>query len=213
VTDNILLAAREAGIVGYAAYGPPGSEGFFRRTMSPTIGLIAAWLPNFGDCLLHAVEEILARGHTAAVVLNSDSPTLPTAILVETAAVLARSGDHAVLGPSSDGGYYLLGLKAAHRRMFADIEWSTERVAAQTLDRAHEIKLDVHVLPVWYDVDDVDSLRRLHRELGRRGVSSCAAGYDPHHARHSAALLDRLQQNEQFMRRLEALGQVEQLDA
>ena len=90
------------------------------------------------------------------MVLNSDSPTLPTAFLVETAEMLARPGERAVLGPSSDGGYYLLGLKTAHRRLFDDIAWSTERVAEQTLERAREIGLDVHMLPVWYDVDDIE---------------------------------------------------------
>ena len=77
----------------------------------------------------------------------------------------------------SDGGYYLLGLKTAHRRLFEDIAWSTERVAAQTLERAREIGLDVHMLPVWYDVDDVEGLRRLHGELGsaRRSAPSCDA--------------------------------------
>ena len=53
-----------------------------------------------------------------------------------------------------------------HRRLFEDITWGTERVAAQTLERAREIKLDVHMLPPWYDVDDVEGLRRLHGELG-----------------------------------------------
>ena len=84
-----------------------------------------------------------------------------------------------MLGPSSDGGYYLLGLKAAHRRMFEDIAWSTERVAEQTLERAREIGLDVHILPAWYDVDDTDGLRRLNAELsGERtnaGVDALAA--------------------------------------
>jgi uncharacterized protein len=145
VADNLLLAARNAdrhgGIAGYAAYGPPGSEDFFSRTLPGGIGLIEAWRQNFGDCLLHTIEEIFARGHASAVVLNSDSPTLPTAFLVETAAALARPGDRAVLGPSSDGGYYLLGLKAAHRHMFEDIAWSTEKVAKQTLERAREIGL------------------------------------------------------------------------
>src|SRR6202142_2896583 len=55
VADNVLLAARnaapQAGISGYAAYGPPGSEEFFHRTLPRAIGLIGAWLPNFGDCL------------------------------------------------------------------------------------------------------------------------------------------------------------------
>ena len=70
-----------------------------------------------------------------------------------------------MLGPSSDGGYYLLGIKTAHRRLFEDITWSTERVAEQTRERAREIKLDVHMLPVWYDVDDAEGLRRLRSEV------------------------------------------------
>ncbi len=138
------------------------------ETLPAAIGLIGAWLPHFGECLFHTVREILARGHGSAVVLNADSPTLPTALLIETAAVLARPGDRAVLGPSTDGGYYLLGLKTAHRRMFEDIAWSTDSVAAQTLERAREIGLDVHSLPVWYDVDDMEGLSRLHGELSGR---------------------------------------------
>ena len=197
VADNVLLASRnatpEAGIAGYAAFGPPGTEDFFRRILPAAIGLIEAWLPNFGDCLLHTIEDIFARGHRSAVVLNSDSPTLPTGFLVETAEALARSGDRAVLGPSSDGGYYLLGLKAVHRRLFEDIAWSTERVAEQTLERAREIGLDVHRLPVWYDVDDAESLRRLQSELGRpEPLRHRRGGRDLHDAPHTAALLSRL---------------------
>jgi rSAM/selenodomain-associated transferase 1 len=223
VADNVLLAARDCdrpsggigGIAGYAAYGPPGSEDFFRRTLPGGIGLIEAWRQNFGDCLLHTIEQIFARGHASAVVLNSDSPTLPTAFLVETAAALARPGDRAVLGPSSDGGYYLLGLKAAHRHMFEHIAWSTEQVAKQTLERAHEIGLDVHRLPVWYDVDDVDGLRRLRAELSdrpdvrRRRLD----GNQPHHAGHTAALMNGLCRNHDFNRRAAALFEAEPLRA
>jgi rSAM/selenodomain-associated transferase 1 len=199
VTDNMLLAAGQAephaGIAAYAAYGPPGSEDFFRHNLSPAIGRIPAWLPNFGDCLYHTISEIFARGHAAAVVLNADSPTLPTALLNETAEALAQPGDRAVLGPSNDGGYYLLGLKATHRRMFDDIAWSTERVAEQTLERAREIELDVHLLPEWYDVDDIDCLRRLHGELCRAEPTSRptdARKLRPHRAHHTTALLSRL---------------------
>jgi uncharacterized protein len=203
VTGNMVLVAGEAAphasIAGYAAYGPPGAEEFFRRHLPPSIGLIEAWLPNFGDCLHRAIGEILARGHAAAVVLNADSPTLPTALLNETAEVLAQPGERAVLGPSSDGGYYLLGLKAAHRRMFEDIAWSTARVAEQTRARAREIGLDLHVLPTWYDVDDIETLRRLHAELCP-GVPAAvgpaapqrAVAPAPHYARHTAELLNRL---------------------
>jgi rSAM/selenodomain-associated transferase 1 len=216
VADNVLLAAHHAApnasIAAYAAYGPPGSEDFFLRHFGGSIGLIPAWLPNFGDCLYHTISEIFVRGHAAAVVLNADSPTLPTALLNETAEMLAQPGDRAVLGPSSDGGYYLLGLKVPHRHMFDNISWSTERVAEQTVDRAREIKLDVHLLPEWYDVDDVNCLRRLHGEIGRpRPVSlePDARRHQPHHARHTAALLDRLWPHGNFIRGAEHPVRVE----
>jgi uncharacterized protein len=218
VADNVLLAARlsapQAGIVGYAAYGPPGSEDFFHRTLPAAIGLIGAWLPNFGDCLLHTIGEIFARGHGSAVVLNADSPTLPTALLIETAEALARPGDRAVLGPSSDGGYYLLGLKAAHRHMFEDIAWSTERVAEQTLERAREINLEVQRLPVWYDVDDFDGLRRLHAELGEEDSEIqrlCA--HRPHYASQTAKLMNTLRRDHDFASRVDRHPQVEEMRA
>ena len=207
VAENLVLAdaqvraAQSAAIIGYAAFGPPGSTNFFRRILPASIGLIEAWLPNFGDCLFHTISEILSRGHQSAVVLNSDSPTLPTALLVETAEVLARPGDRAVLGPSTDGGYYLLGLKHAHTRMFQDITWSTERVAEQTLARAREIGLDVHRLPAWYDVDDVDALKRLDAEL--RGVdleTRRQVLQRPRFAAHTAKLMQQLARDRDLSR-------------
>jgi rSAM/selenodomain-associated transferase 1 len=204
VADNLVLAGRGANgaaIVGYAAYGPPGSADFFRRILPRSIGLIEAWLPNFGDCLFRTIREILARGHDSAVVLNADSPTLPTAFLVETAEVLARPGDRAVLGPSRDGGYYLLGLKFAHRRMFEDIAWSTERVAEQSLARAREIGLNVHMLPAWYDVDDIDGLRRLQIELRESDSKTPPQNWAaPHQAVQTAKLLNELARDRDFGR-------------
>jgi uncharacterized protein len=200
VAANLVAAGRQAEITGYMAFGPPGSEGFFERTLGRDIGLISAWRPNFGDCLLLAIEAMLARGHSAAVVLNSDSPTLPTPLLVETAEVLARPGDCAVLGPSTDGGYYLLGLKQAHRRMFEDITWSTERVAEQTLERAREIGLDVYILPAWYDVDDLQSLRMLQEEI--RGHGRVPRANVPAPALHTTALIDRLCRESDFLKRI-----------
>lgn len=191
VAANLVAAAREAPVVGFMAFGPPGSESFFETILPPGIGLIEAWLPDFGDCLFHAAATLLEAGYGAVCLLNSDSPTLPTRILVEAARVLAEPGDHAVLGASTDGGYYLLGLKAPHQRLFADIDWSTERVAAQTLARIRELGLPVHRLPVWYDVDDAEALRALHGELFE-GRSFAGAGSGKPCAEATAALMGRL---------------------
>jgi uncharacterized protein len=134
------------------------------------------------------------------VVLNSDSPTLPTSLLVETAHVLARPGERAVLGPALDGGYYLLGLKAKHHRLFEDIAWSTERVAQQTLERAAELKLPVHILPTWYDVDDVAGLKIMRAELFEG--QSFAPGLCPAQPRHTRALIQSLVETSDLEERL-----------
>jgi uncharacterized protein len=207
VADNIRAAADHTDIAGYMAYGPPGpdSVSFFRRTLPPDIGLLEAWHPYFGDCLFGAIEQLLGRGHAAAVVLNSDSPTLPTSLLIEAARILARPGDRAVLGPAIDGGYYLLGVKHAHRRLFEDVAWSTEHVARATLERAAEIGLRVHVLPAWYDVDDVEALRTLDSELREDAVFS--ASLHRHDALHSAELMRSLVADADLLGRLRVAGE------
>ena len=90
-----------------------------------------------------------------------------------------------VLGGSDDGGYYLIGIKQLHHRLFEKIDWSTERVFAQTLERAGEIRLPAELLPTWYDVDDAATLERLRREL----AAPETAGYD---AKHTRAYLESL---------------------
>jgi hypothetical protein len=172
MTENIALAARDVPIAGYVAYAPSGHESLFDGHLAVGTGLLLAdgspLMPSnvqgFGCCLLHAVLAMLARGHGSAVVLNSDSPTLPTGLLVRTAQALTADGDRVVLGPADDGGYYLLGMKAAHAHLFADIAWSTDCVAEATRTRAAALGLEVVELPPWYDVDDQDALGRLVEE-------------------------------------------------
>jgi len=169
ITANLTAASRQKPITGYIAYAPAGSESLFDGHIEPGTGLLLAdgatvnepGVDGFGRCLLDAIQGMLALGHGSAVVLNSDSPTLPTAFLVRTAQALATPGDRLVLGPADDGGYYLLGMKQAHAHLFADIAWSTDSVAATTCIRARELGLDVVELPTWYDVDDTASLSRL----------------------------------------------------
>jgi len=172
ITANLLQASGEVSISAYVAYGPAGAEQFFRDHLSAEVRLVECCLPDFGECLFKAITTLLERGHFAACVVNADSPTLPTRYLVEAANLLALPGDRAVLGPSTDGGYYFLGLKAPHRRLFEEIAWSTPSVAAQTRRRAAELELELISLEPWYDVDDGLSLRQLRIELGQRPPSS-----------------------------------------
>ena len=204
IANTLLAAASRAPIKGMMAFGPSGSEDFFTAMMLRDIDLFECWLPQFGDCLFSAISMVLSRGFTAAVVLNADSPTLPADFLVETAEVLARPGDCAALGPSSDGGYYLLGLKKPHRRLFEDIAWSTEHVAEQTIARAREIGLPIHVLPTWDDVDDRESLCMLHDELFAGRPLEASAQASPAH--FSRELMRRLFAEADLARRLGLAG-------
>jgi rSAM/selenodomain-associated transferase 1 len=182
---NILAAADTAPIEGYVAYSPAGSAAVFAPLLPTAIRLLPPRRIGLGDSLVDAAGDLLAAGYGAACLVNADSPTLPTAVLVEATRALAMPGDRVVLGPAADGGYYLIGLKHLHRRLFEDIAWSTEQVLRQTVERAAEIGLEIVTLPVWYDVDDIASLRRLVGELG----DSSRAGYE---APHTAAVLRRL---------------------
>jgi hypothetical protein len=165
IAGNILAAAESEPIAGYVAYSPLGSEPLFKALLPAAIELLAPRRTGLGDSLRDAASDLLAAGYQAVCLVNSDSPTLPTSVLATAARALACPGDRLVLGPAEDGGYYLIGLKRPHTRLFEGIAWSTERVLAQTLDRAAELGLETVTLPTWYDVDDAASLRRLCGEL------------------------------------------------
>jgi len=190
IAESVLTASAQTSIAGYMAFAPTQSRLFFEANVPREISLIEACYPDLGDCLLSAVTQLLQHGHRYAVLLNSDSPTLPVSLLVEAVAALAEPGDRAVLGPASDGGYYLIGLKQPHRRLFQDIAWSTEQVARQTLDRAAELDLPVQLLEQWYDVDDIGALKTLHAELFED--RPFAPNLRPSRARHTRDFIQSL---------------------
>lgn len=165
VAANIAEAARLVPIQGFAAYHPPGSQQFFDGLLPQGFRLLPPKEPTIGRSLFHAARDLLAAGYGSVCLVNADSPTLPTDLLVEAVQHLQRPGDRVVLGPAADGGYYLIGLKRFHPHLFAAIDWSTERVYRQTAARAGEIGLAVVRLREWYDVDDGASLAVLAREL------------------------------------------------
>jgi rSAM/selenodomain-associated transferase 1 len=163
--DTILSAAAFANISGWMAYAPAGSEAFFRTHLPPNIGLLETVAPTLGECLHQAAATLLCAGHDGVCLINSDSPTMPIGYLVAAATALAAPGDRIVLGPSTDGGYYLIGMKRPHLGIFQDIAWSTDQVLSQTLARAAALDLTVVHLPAWYDVDNAETLQLLIHEI------------------------------------------------
>jgi rSAM/selenodomain-associated transferase 1 len=189
IIGNLQSAGREADIAAYVAFGPAGSEPFFRDCLPDNVPLIECCLPRFGDCLYQAICALLQQGHAAACVLNSDSPTLPTRLLVQAARALAQPACDVVIGPSTDGGYYLLGIKHAHRRLFEDVDWSTARVLEQTQQRAAELRLSVTLLEPWYDVDDAATLSCLSADLAADTRGGTTGIYNAPYTRAALARL------------------------
>ncbi len=116
---------------------------------------------DLGERLFHALADA-AREAGSVMALGSDHPTLPLEIVHGAFLSVEQDADVA-LGPAEDGGYYLIALRAGAvaRRLFQDIDWSTDRVLTQTLERCRELGLNVELLPPASDVDTPDDLRRL----------------------------------------------------
>ena len=175
IAAAIEVATADGRARGIGVFTPVGEEAAFDGILPEQFQLVAQRGENFGDRLTFAIEDLLLLGFHSACLINSDSPTVPSQAFVEAVETLSAPGDRVVLGPSDDGGYYLIGVKKLHRQLFSNIDWSTERVLTQTLDRAAELQLAVHLLPKWYDVDDRATLRRLCDELfGKNGAGESA---------------------------------------
>jgi uncharacterized protein len=132
-----------------------------------------------GYVLHGATRALLRAGHDCVLLVNGDSPTLPPRLLVQAIETIRQPGDRMVLGPASDGGYYLIGLKQPHRHLFTHIAWGTETVARSTCERAAEIGLATTLLPEWYDVDNVETLRWLQDELSGGTTRFRDGGFAP----------------------------------
>jgi uncharacterized protein len=162
---NIAEIVAEGGAFGLVCYTPAGEEGAFKELLPDGFGLIVQRGDGFGERLAAAAKDILGCGFESVCLIDSDSPTLPGTVLRQAVDELMRPGDRMVIGPSDDGGYYLIGLKQTHVGVFEAIAWSTSTVYAETLERVNEAGLELVELPRWYDVDDTETLAVLEAEL------------------------------------------------
>lgn len=173
----ISRAADGGKALGVAVYTPAGSDAAYAKILPEEFVLVLQREGDFGERLLAATNDLLALGFEAVCLIDSDSPTVPDAVFSQAIEFLLQPEECAVLGPSDDGGYYLIGLNKPHRRLFERIDWSTEHVLEQTISAAGEINLKTRLLPVWYDVDDHATLARLCQELfGSNGTGATGSG-------------------------------------
>jgi rSAM/selenodomain-associated transferase 1 len=170
LSATIQSVADEGGAIGCALYTPVGSEPELRKLVPNAFRLMPQGDGDLGARLLKGASDLLDASYAGAILVNSDSPTLPKSIL-RRAVDAVRQGDNVVLSPAVDGGYTLIGLSRPHARLFKGMPWSTPEVYQYTLDRARAIDLPVVAVPGWYDVDDAGSFRMLEDELAGRPPS------------------------------------------
>ena len=182
-TENLATVTHGAGLISYT---PVGDEALFAGLLPETFALVPQRGDGFGERLLFAAQDILALGYGSVCLIDSDSPTVPAAAYAQAVQALAAPGDRLVLGPSHDGGYYLVGLKQPHSEPFDRISWSTSAVLAETRQRCVEANLELVELPLWYDVDDAATLALLEAELLKNQPPAFTSlpGYSAPYTRH-----------------------------
>src|SRR5688572_4893851 len=124
---------------------------------------------DLGERMAAAVSRAFAGGAPAAILLGADAPHVDLTAVAAAGKAL-ESGVEVVIGPSEDGGYYLLGLRRPRPELFGAIAWGGPGVYAATLARCVALDLEPLLLPVTFDVDEPADLRRLARLVARGDV-------------------------------------------
>ena len=160
------------------AFDPPDAESEVRALFGGGIEAQWQYVPQVQDDLGARMREALVQqldaGASAAVLIGTDIPSLP-ARHITRAFDLLRAKD-VVLGPSTDGGYYLVGISKPMPEIFEDVEWSTSSVLAQTIDRVQRAGHTLGLVPPYFDVDTPDELDFL---LAHARATKLATGIDP----------------------------------
>ena len=153
-------------------YHPPDALDGFRQWLGNSYNYLSQRGDDLGERLKYSFIDVFSRGVRGTMVISSDVPDLPDRILNE-ASVALKSHD-AVIGPSPDGGYYLIGFRRDNflPEAFEGITWGTEAVFEQTIDKFFEQDIDFMVLESWPDVDVYEDLVDLFERNGKTSFYS-----------------------------------------
>lgn len=162
-----------------------GGQDELAELLPPGVGLTRQREPGLGAALEESFRQGLSEGFETVAVLASDNPTLPPGLVEQALEQVGRREADVALGPTEDGGYYLLAARAVHPRLFREMPWSTPSVLDETLQRCRERGLRASLVERWYDVDTPEALLELTRRLASLPLD-CAA-----HTRAALAAVDQ----------------------
>jgi rSAM/selenodomain-associated transferase 1 len=173
--ETTLERFRDVGDRRYLVFWPPQNRREFAELAGSDWELVEQCDGDLGQRMQSYFRQRLGTTSTRRVLIGTDSPTLPTDYVIEAFESLQET-NQVVLGPSHDGGYYLVGIREAVPEIFSGIAWSTAEVFAQTVAMLERSRIPYAVLPSWYDIDEFENLRRLADDLSAVPSDDSALG-------------------------------------
>ncbi|SRR5579884_2337001 len=171
--SDLVGRLREVGDRRVLAFAPHDAEPLFAEVVGRSFALVPQADGDLGQRLSSFLNDQFAAGAGSVVVLGTDSPTLPPSFIDQAFAAL-RDAD-VVLGPATDGGYYLIGCAGRVPPIFEGVAWGGPTVLAETVARLADPARRLALLPPWYDVDTLDDWRVLRGHI----AALRRAGHDP----------------------------------
>lgn len=144
----------------YVAYAPGDAEAIMRTLGGADYQYFAQSGRDLGARMQQVFTELWRRGYHDVVLIGGDLAPLPLQILNHAFTQLSSHQDQIVLGPSADGGYYLVGMNRPTPEIFADMNWSHDRVLAQTVSKLDGLSIAYRLLPAWFDLDRAEDIER-----------------------------------------------------
>lgn len=161
--DTLNLAQKVKAQEYVIAYDSIDGAKPYLRSIAPAFNFYRQEGKDLGQRIHNAFKYAHAIKADKSVIIGSDSPELPVNLI--KAAFQKLDKYDLVLGPSEDGGYYLIGLKYPCEELFRDVRWGSGDVLNATLKKARGLRKKYFLLDKWYDVDDAESLARLEFNL------------------------------------------------
>lgn len=165
LNDTLDLIQQASADLKLAFIAPGASTSFIQQVQQKKFEVLEQQGDDLGQRMAHFFQTAFEKGAQKVVLIGTDSPSLPIDFLREALNRLDQS--EVVLGPSTDGGYYLIGMSSFYPEVFQGITWSSETVLEETLSVLEKLnKLEkVHLLPFWYDIDQKKELQFLITHL------------------------------------------------
>jgi uncharacterized protein len=183
--DQLQNLARFTAAQLFIAFTPPSAANFFETLLSHEGSCFSQQGYSLGDRMRHAFEVLFSRGFSRVLLIGGDLPAVPLETLDDAVAVLENKNSEVVLGPSLDGGYYLVGMSRLIPEIFEGILWSRPDVLTLTTAKLVALERKYKLISPWYDIDTIDDLQHL-----KSHIAAAPAGF----MKNTLALLQKFKQ-------------------